>query len=75
MNAYDVIDPNASGFWAAPLELKTASWTIMFDRQYLIEEITIQFKYVPKKVSINVLTPERKWFTIVTEKPEEEMIV
>lgn len=33
----------------------------------MIDEITIKFKFTPKKVSINVLTPENKWFTIVTE--------
>mgnify|MGYP007047801299 CR=1 FL=1 len=41
----------------------------------MVEEITIQFKFPPLKVSVNVLTPENKWFTIVTEKPEDEMIV
>lgn len=36
-NPFNVIDPNSSGFWAAPLDVKTAYWEIAFDRQYLIE--------------------------------------
>jgi len=31
-NPYNIIDPNLSGWWAAPLDMKTAIWEIMFDR-------------------------------------------
>jgi len=40
-NPYNVIDPNASGFWAVPFNVKVAIWQIVFDRQYLVEEINI----------------------------------
>ena len=40
-NPYVVIDPNASGWWATPLDLDTAIWELMFDRKYLVETIII----------------------------------
>ena len=68
-NPYNIIDPNSSGYWAAPLYVKVAIWQINFDRQYLVEEITIQYKYNALKVAVNILSVEGMWMTIFADKP------
>ena len=74
-NPYNIIDPNSAGFWAAPLYVKVAIWQIVFDRQYLVEEITIQYKYNALKVAVNILTTEGMWMTIFADKPSLDQML
>jgi len=69
VNPYAPIDPNTSGFWATPIHLDTAFWQLNFDRSYLIEEITINFKFIPKKVVVNILSEYGLWFSIYSDQP------
>ena len=36
---FNVIDPEASGWWATPIGVKQAYWEVQFDRKYLVEQI------------------------------------
>jgi hypothetical protein len=69
VNPYAPIDPNTTGFWASPVHLDTAIWQLIFDRSYLVEEITVNFKYKPKKVVVNVLSEYGLWFSIYADQP------
>ena len=55
--------------------MATANWEINFDRMYLVEEITIKFKFLPAKVSISVLSTDGKWITKLTESPHGDILV
>jgi hypothetical protein len=36
----------------------------------LVEEISIQFKFLPKKVAINVFSRNGRWLTVYSQKPD-----
>ena len=57
-----------SGWWASPLGLKTADFEIKFDRKYFVEEITINWKFKPKKLEINILDDDNNWNTIFKDE-------
>ncbi len=67
VNPYAPIDPNTAGFWASPVNLDTAIWQLTFDRSYLVEEITVTFKFIPKRVVVNILSEYGLWFSIYAD--------
>ena len=53
---YGPITPNGPSFWAPPKSVVHATYSLSFDRPYLVERVKVQWKVPPPQVEIQMHT-------------------
>jgi hypothetical protein len=53
---YGPITPNSPSFWAPPKSVVHATYSLSFDRPYLVERVKVQWKVPPPQVEIQMHT-------------------